>query len=70
MISGSGLLLLLSPLVLYWVIRMAVRHGIEDAGKRSAYRLRSHGDGDQVPPPARGMSTAWYRLLGTFGWFG
>jgi hypothetical protein len=67
-----GLLVaVLSLLALYVVIRLAVRHGIEDARERRADRSSVEAAVDGlVSRPARGLSTTWYRLLGAFGWFG
>jgi len=63
------LLVLLSPLALYWVIRLAVRHGMQDAWERRAHRSHAGADEEQaVSTP--GVLWTWYRLLGQFGWFG
>jgi hypothetical protein len=64
------LLLLLSPLALYWLIRLAVRHGIEDAWVRRADHELAESANEQAVSEPSGVRWAWYRLLGVFGWFG
>jgi hypothetical protein len=67
----TGLLLLLSLPALYVVIRVAVRHGIEDAWERRVDRSPAEAaDHGPVVRPLRDLSATWYMLLGAFGWFG
>jgi hypothetical protein len=67
----TGLLLLLSLLALYVIVRLAVRHGIEDAWKRRADLSPAEAaDNRPVVGLLGNLSTTWYTLLGAFGWFG
>jgi hypothetical protein len=66
-----GLLLLpFSALALYWLIRLAVRHGIEDAWERRADHELAETASERPVAEPRGVLWAWYRLLGALGWFG
>jgi hypothetical protein len=64
--------LALGALVLYIVIRLAVRHGIEDAHRRQrAASSLTDGDGSNPSSPVSGSFRASLRwFFGAFGWFG
>ncbi|HYK66922.1 MAG TPA: hypothetical protein VEV45_03180 [Streptosporangiaceae bacterium] len=62
------LLLLVSPLALYWVIRLAVRHGIEDAQQRRADHSVAEAADENAEAVPSGALWVWHRLLGAFGW--
>jgi hypothetical protein len=58
---------LLEALALYLVVRVAVRHGIEDASRHRSDRLRADTDGAELTRPT-GLAAAWHWVLGAFGW--
>jgi hypothetical protein len=58
---------LLMALVLYLVVRLAVRHGIEDARPHRSDRLRADTYGAESAP-ASALSASWHWILGAFGW--
>jgi hypothetical protein len=58
---------LLVAVALYLVVRIAVRHGIEDAWRHRSDRLRADTDGAELTRPT-GLSAAVQWVLGAFGW--
>jgi hypothetical protein len=58
---------LLGAAALYLVVRVAVRHGIEDAWRHRSDRLRADTDDAGVTRPT-GLSAAWHWVLAAFGW--
>jgi hypothetical protein len=58
---------LLGAVALYLVVRIAVRHGIEDAWRHRSDRSRADADGAELTRPS-GLAGAWHWVLGAFGW--
>ena len=59
--------ILLMAVLLYLVVRLAVRHGIEDARRHRSDRLPADTDA-AGPARARDLSAAWHSVLAAFGW--
>jgi hypothetical protein len=59
--------LLLGAVTLYLVVRMAVRHGVEDAWRHRSDRQHSGTDSAELTRPS-GLSVALHWVLGAFGW--
>jgi hypothetical protein len=63
--------MLLAALAFYAIVRVAVRHGIEDSTRRQARRAPADADGSRVESPLLDdVREAWHRILGAFGWLG
>jgi hypothetical protein len=58
---------LLGAVALYLVVRVAVRHGVEDAWRHRSDRLRTDTSDAELIRPS-GLSAAWHWVLGAFGW--
>jgi hypothetical protein len=59
--------MLLAALAFYVIVRVAVRHGIEDATRRGP----ADAGGSRVESPLLDdLREAWHRILGAFGWLG
>ena len=58
---------LLVAVTLYLVVRLAVRHGVEDAWRHRSDRLQADTDAADPIRPS-GFSGAVHWVLGAFGW--